>query len=174
MYKYNPSPNKLISFCYTQHPITWVEGFFLSLSRNQEPNQHIKMGKILFGIIAAVASFMLVESLTCNQCKYGLLGFCLSNNQVTCSTNTSVCFTGKTTFTSLTSVGFNTQGCQEPAGCNTTTNGTLLNVPYTITVNCCSSNNCNPVQVSGAPSTKMTLTAAVGVAALASMWGSIL
>ncbi|KAF1381796.1 hypothetical protein PFLUV_G00157720 [Perca fluviatilis] len=132
------------------------------------------MGKILFGIIAAVASFMLVESLTCNQCKYGLLGFCLSNSQVTCSTNTSVCFTGKASFTSLASVGFNTQGCQELAGCNTTTNGTLLNVPYTITVSCCSSNNCNPVQVSGAPSTKMTLTAAIGVAALASMWGSIL
>lgn len=37
-----------------------------------------------------------VDSLTCNECKYGLLGFCLSNNQITCATNTSQCSSGKT------------------------------------------------------------------------------
>lgn len=36
-----------------------------------------------------------VSSLKCNHCNYGLLGICLSNSEVQCSTNTSVCFTGK-------------------------------------------------------------------------------
>ncbi|KAL7381344.1 hypothetical protein ABVT39_004416 [Epinephelus coioides] len=132
------------------------------------------MGRILIGIIAAVASFMLVDTLSCNKCNYGLVGFCLSTSEETCSTNTSVCFTGKINFISLSSVGFNTQGCREPAGCNATTNGTLLGVTYEQKIDCCSTDKCNPVQTSGAPSTKMTLTAAIGVAVLASVWGSIL
>ncbi|TKS88386.1 hypothetical protein D9C73_023184 [Collichthys lucidus] len=173
------------------------------------------MGRILFGVLAAVASIMLVcsrfiqslvvslktlrkhinvfiletipwdnpqpplstvfngtieipltsvDSLTCNECKYGLLGYCLSNNEQECSTNTSLCFTGKTTFPSVSSsVGFNTQGCREPSGCNTTMNGTLslIGVSYQTTIECCSVDKCNPVQLSGAPSTKMTLTAAL-------------
>ncbi|XP_045914687.1 sperm acrosome membrane-associated protein 4-like [Micropterus dolomieu] len=131
------------------------------------------MAKILFGVIAVVASLMLAESLTCNQCNYGLLGFCLSTSTATCS-NTSVCFTGKATFTGLTSVGFNTQGCLQSTSCNVTNNGSLLGVSYTTQTTCCSTDKCNPVTISGAPSTKMTLTAAIGVAVLASMWGSIL
>ncbi|KAL7381906.1 hypothetical protein ABVT39_013278 [Epinephelus coioides] len=131
------------------------------------------MGRILFGVIAAVALFML-EPLTCNMCSYGLLGFCLSTSEETCSTNTSLCSTGKITFQGLSNVGFNTQGCHEPAGCNSTTNGTLLGVTYIKILECCTTDKCNPVQTSGAPSTKMTLTAAIGVAILASVWGSIL
>ncbi|XP_045913697.1 sperm acrosome membrane-associated protein 4-like [Micropterus dolomieu] len=132
------------------------------------------MAKILFGVIAVLASLMLVESLTCNKCSNGILGYCLSASQVTCTSNTSLCFTGKATFTGLTSVGFNTQGCLESIGCNTNTTSSLLGVSYTTQTTCCSTDQCNPVQASGAPSTKMTLTAAIGVAVLASMWGSIL
>ncbi|TMS18707.1 alpha-elapitoxin-As2a [Larimichthys crocea] len=133
------------------------------------------MGRILFGVLAAVASIMLVDSLTCNQCQYGLLGFCLSSSELTCSTNTSVCFTGKATFPSVSSsVGFNTQGCREPMGCNATMNATLIGVTYQTRIECCSTDKCNPVQLSGAPSTKMTLTAALGAAILASVWGSML
>lgn len=36
-----------------------------------------------------------VDSLTCNKCSFGLVGLCLSTSEETCSTNTSVCFTGK-------------------------------------------------------------------------------
>lgn len=133
------------------------------------------MGKILFGIIAVVASFVLVESLTCNQCSYGIAGFCLSLTEETCSTNTSVCSTAKATFPSVSSsVGFNTQGCSEPSGCNMTTNGTLSFFTYEIKIDCCSTDKCNPTQVSGAPSTRMTFTAAIGAAVLASLWGSLL
>ncbi|KAM9776752.1 lymphocyte antigen-6, epidermis [Syngnathus typhle] len=133
------------------------------------------MGRILIGVISALACFMLVESLTCNQCSFGLLGFCLSSTNVECTTNTSQCFTGKATFASISSsVGFNTQGCIEEASCNMTTNSTLLGVAFEARVDCCSTDGCNPVQTSGAPSARMTLAAAIGAAVLASAWGSLL
>ncbi|XP_075907731.1 uncharacterized protein LOC142905111 [Nelusetta ayraudi] len=131
------------------------------------------MGKIFFGIIAVVASIVLAESLTCNKCNYGLAGFCMSNTEENCTTNTSVCASTKISFTSLTNVGFSTLGCSEPSGCNTTTNGTLL-LAYQNKVECCSTDKCNTVQLSGAPSTRMTLTAALGVAVLATVWSSII
>jgi len=131
------------------------------------------MGKVLIAVLVAVASFMLVDSLTCNKCSYGLVGFCLSLSSETCTTNTSVCFTGKASFPSVSSsVGFNTQGCREPSGCNSTTNGTLVAVTYQTEITCCDTDKCNPTQISGAPSTKMTFTAAIGAAMLASAWGS--
>ncbi|TNM93346.1 hypothetical protein fugu_018748 [Takifugu bimaculatus] len=133
------------------------------------------MAKILSAAIVAVALLVVVNSLTCNQCKYGLAGFCLSNSEVTCSTNTSVCFTGKATFPSVSSsVGFNTQGCREPADCNATTNGTILGVTYETKLDCCSTDNCNPVTVSGAPATKVTLAGISGAALLACVWGSMM
>ncbi|KAK5854971.1 hypothetical protein PBY51_005117 [Eleginops maclovinus] len=132
------------------------------------------MAKILIGIMAVVALFMMAESLDCNKCRYGLLGYCLSNSVEKCATNTSTCFTGKATFDALTNVGFNNQGCREPSGCNTTINGTLVGIGYSVKVECCSTDKCNPVTLSGAPSTKMTFTAVIGVAAMASMLGSFL
>ncbi|KAJ4927740.1 hypothetical protein JOQ06_015542 [Pogonophryne albipinna] len=132
------------------------------------------MAKIVIGIIAVVALFMLAESLDCNKCSYGLLGYCLSSSTENCTTNTSVCYTGRVTFSGLTSVGLNSQGCQEPLGCNATTNGTLVGVSYETKLECCSTEKCNPIKTSGAPSTKMTFTAVIGVAAMASMLGSIL
>jgi len=134
------------------------------------------MGRVLFGIIAAVACFVLVDSqLSCNMCNFGLLGFCPGSSTENCTTNTSVCYTARATFPSLTDfVGFNTQGCREPTGCNATNNGTLLGVTSQTMIECCSTDQCNPVNLSGAPSTKMTLTAVIGAAILASMWGSFL
>lgn len=45
-----------------------------------------------------------VESLTCNRCSFGLLGFCVSSSTVDCSTNTSQCFTGKASRSTSVSV----------------------------------------------------------------------
>ncbi|CAI5691125.1 unnamed protein product [Oreochromis niloticus] len=133
------------------------------------------MAKIVLAVIVAVASFMLVDSLTCNKCSFGLVGFCLSGNTETCSTNTSTCFTGSLAFPSVTSFsGFTSQGCREgTTGCNITTNSTLLGVSYNVTLTCCSTDKCNP-KTSGAPSTKITLSAAIAAAVLASAWGSML
>ncbi|CAF93927.1 unnamed protein product [Tetraodon nigroviridis] len=130
------------------------------------------MGKILYGVILVVALSVVVNSLKCNQCSYGLLGFCLSSSELVCSTNTSVCYTGKATFTGLSSVGFNSQGCREPSGCNATMNSTLVGVDYQTRIDCCSTDKCNPV--SSAPAPKMTFAAIIGAAILASAWGSLM
>ncbi|KAL6099557.1 uncharacterized protein ACO6RY_01354 [Pungitius sinensis] len=128
------------------------------------------MGKIVIAIIGVLASLMLADSLICNQCRYSVLTFCLSNSVVTCPTATSVCFSGNTSFTDLPSLGFKNQGCREPESCNSTINGTIVGIGYESKINCCSSDKCN----NAAPSTKMTLTAVIGVAAMASIWGSIM
>lgn len=127
------------------------------------------MGKIVFGVIAIMASIILVESLQCNKCSVGLFGFCLNSNTENCTTSTSVCLTGKATFPSLTSFsGFNTQGCAENSTCSNY-NGTLLGATYTVTVACCSSDKCNPITLSGAPSAKLSMSALLGAAVVASM-----
>ncbi|KAK6323590.1 hypothetical protein J4Q44_G00059290 [Coregonus suidteri] len=140
------------------------------------------MNKIIFGILAVVASFMLAESaskfsltsLTCNKCSVGLLGVCMNAADEVCITNKSSCFTGRATFPSLTSfVGFNTQGCLESIMCNTTTNATLLGATYTSVKTCCDSNKCNPVTISGATSAKLSVTTALGAALVASVWSML-
>ncbi|XP_042082127.1 lymphocyte antigen-6, epidermis [Haplochromis burtoni] len=132
------------------------------------------MAKIVLAVIAAVASFMLVDSLSCNKCSFGLVGLCLSSSTETCSTNTSTCYTGTVAFPSLTSFsGFTSRGCRsDTAACNITSNSTLLGVSYNLAITCCSTDNCNPT--SGAPSAKITLSAAIAAAVLASAWGSML
>uniref|UniRef100_A0A8C5AAP8 UPAR/Ly6 domain-containing protein n=1 Tax=Gadus morhua TaxID=8049 RepID=A0A8C5AAP8_GADMO len=116
-------------------------------------------------LLSAVA-----DSLDCNKCSVGLVGICLNSNTLTCTTNTSVCFTGKATFPSISSFsGFNTQGCREPAGCNMTSSSTLLGANVSTTVTCCASDKCNPTTISSGTSVQLSLTAAC-VAVLASLW----
>ncbi|XP_023200269.1 long neurotoxin OH-57-like [Xiphophorus maculatus] len=134
------------------------------------------MGKFVFAVVAAVASLVLVESLTCNKCSFSLLGNCLNAVNETCPSNSSVCYTGRATFPSLPDfVGFNIQGCIEnTTGCDATTPDTMLGVAYNTKITCCSTESCNPITLSAAPSNKMTFSAAVGAAVLASALGSIL
>ncbi|XP_047240073.1 sperm acrosome membrane-associated protein 4-like [Girardinichthys multiradiatus] len=134
------------------------------------------MGKLFLGFVVAVASLALVESLICNKCSVSVFGFCINSSNETCAGNDSVCYTGKAVFPSVSSFnGFSNQGCrQNDTSCNGSTNSSLLGISYTTTISCCSSDRCNPVTLSGAPSTKMTFTAAVAGAILASVLGSML
>ncbi|XP_010898764.1 sperm acrosome membrane-associated protein 4 [Esox lucius] len=133
------------------------------------------MNKTIFGIVAVAATFMLAEALTCNNCNFGLMGFCLTPRSTVCTTNTSTCFTGKAAFPSLPSFsGFNSQGCMENALCTNSTSGTILGATYTITTTCCNTTLCNPVTTSGAASVKLTVTTVIGAAMVASMWGCML
>uniref|UniRef100_A0AAY5JZN7 UPAR/Ly6 domain-containing protein n=1 Tax=Esox lucius TaxID=8010 RepID=A0AAY5JZN7_ESOLU len=128
------------------------------------------MKKVILVIVAVVGSFMLAESLTCNKCSMGLVGVCLNAASQVCTTNTSRCFTGQATFPSITTFsGFNSQGCTENVFCNTTTNRTLLGATYITVMTCCNSDQCNPVIISGATSAKLSVTATLGVALVASM-----
>merc|ERR1712142_1208169 len=107
---------------------------------------YAKMSRILYGIIAVVASVMLADSLTCNSCSVGLLGYCVNSAEVACTNSTEVCFTTSATFPSISGFkGFSSQGCMTTTGCNATTNAT-----------------------------KLSLTAALGAAVLASVWGTMM
>ncbi|KAG5265067.1 hypothetical protein AALO_G00261070 [Alosa alosa] len=131
------------------------------------------MKTLLFGLLGLVASIYLAESLTCNKCSIGLVGFCISSSQETCSGNNTSCYTGRATFPSITGFsGFNTQGCLANSDCNVTSNGTILGATYQVSKTCCGSNKCNPVVISGAPSTYISTTMAIAAALTASVWGS--
>ncbi|KAG7324626.1 hypothetical protein KOW79_012642 [Hemibagrus wyckioides] len=130
------------------------------------------MKAVFLGIVAAIGFFALAESLTCNSCSVGLIGFCLNPSSVTCSTNTSSCTTSKASFPSITAFsGFSSQGCLESSQCNGTTSGTLLGATYTISRTCCSTDKCNPLVLSGASYVHVSLTAVLSVALLACIWG---
>lgn len=74
--------------------------------------------------------------------------------------------------------GFVTQGCKvNSTACGTSQSSSIALLPivtYTTTVTCCSTDKCNPVDTSDATTVKMTFTAAMGAAVLASAWGSML
>ncbi|XP_035039618.1 ly6/PLAUR domain-containing protein 8-like [Hippoglossus stenolepis] len=134
------------------------------------------MARIVLGIVAVIASFMLVDSLTCNKCSLSLLGYCISSGTENCAGNTTTCFTAKASFPKLPDfAGFSSQGCGVSSiGCNATSNDTLLTFSYDIKSECCSGDKCNPINLtSDAPATKLTFTAAIGAALLASVWGSM-
>ncbi|XP_027891359.1 sperm acrosome membrane-associated protein 4-like isoform X2 [Xiphophorus couchianus] len=133
------------------------------------------MNRIAFVFVVGLA-FAVVDSLICNKCSVSVFGFCLNSSNETCTGNDTVCYTGKANFPSISSFnGFTNQGCRvNDASCNKTTSATLLGVTYNTTISCCSSDRCNPVTLSGAPTTKMTFTAAITGAVLASFLGSML
>ncbi|XP_063040904.1 sperm acrosome membrane-associated protein 4-like [Engraulis encrasicolus] len=131
------------------------------------------MKALLVGLIGLIASIYLVDSLTCNKCSVGLVGFCISQTEETCAGNQS-CYTGKAVFTSISSFnGFNTQGCLDTSGCNTTSTSSILGASYTVTQTCCDTDKCNPIDTSGAPPvTYVSATMALSAALLASVWSS--
>ncbi|XP_038132976.1 sperm acrosome membrane-associated protein 4-like [Cyprinodon tularosa] len=134
------------------------------------------MGKLFICVLLALASIALVESLVCNKCSASVFGFCLNSGEDNCTDNNSVCFTGRATFPGISSFsGFTQQGCRvNDTACNSSTNSSLLGVTYTTAITCCSTDKCNPVTLSGAPSAKMTFTSAIAGAVLASVLGSYL
>ncbi|KAI4890953.1 hypothetical protein NFI96_024163 [Prochilodus magdalenae] len=131
------------------------------------------MRSMIIGAIAVVGFLALAESLTCNQCSVGLVGFCLRPTTTDCNANTSSCYTGKASFPSISGfVGFNTQGCLDSSLCNITYNGTVLGASYVISSSCCTTDKCNPVQISGAPYMQLSLPVALGATLLAFFLGN--
>ncbi|KAB5565327.1 hypothetical protein PHYPO_G00240030 [Pangasianodon hypophthalmus] len=127
---------------------------------------------VLLGIIAVFGLFALAESLTCNKCSVSLIGICLNPSSMTCTTNTSVCTTARASFSGIAGfLGFNYQGCVESYLCNTTISNSILGANYSISQSCCSTDNCNPVQLNGASYVQLSLTAVLSSALLACVWG---
>ncbi|RVE67099.1 hypothetical protein OJAV_G00114680 [Oryzias javanicus] len=130
------------------------------------------MGKLLLAVAVVVASFVVAESLVCNKCSFGLLGFCLDAANETCANANSTCYTSRASFPSLASFsGFNMQGCAlNDTGCGFASTGTFLTVSYNFSYTCCSTDRCNTVVLSSAPSSRMALSAAIGASVLAVMF----
>lgn len=82
--------------------------------RSMNSNSDIKVkGKFSVTVEIYVIHFCFsVDSLTCNQCNYGLGSYCLSNTETNCSTNTSVCFSGNLSMWSPTHLKAHTLGIQ--------------------------------------------------------------
>ncbi|XP_028820678.1 protein Bouncer-like [Denticeps clupeoides] len=129
------------------------------------------MIKVLVGVLAVIASAALVESLTCNYCSVGVVGVCLIPSSITCPANQTNCFTGKASFSGISFLGFNSQGCMASSTCNTTTTGSVLGASFTSVYTCCSSNSCNPTQ-NAAPSTYVSMSFTAVSALLATVWAS--
>ncbi|XP_043994049.1 uncharacterized protein LOC122843401 isoform X3 [Gambusia affinis] len=130
------------------------------------------MGKFVFAVLVAVASLVLVESLTCNSCLFSVLGFCVKPSTDNCLANVTQCYTTTLKFPTVTNFnGFGFYGCAtDNTTCSIATNNSLLTVAYTFNNTCCQTDKCNTIAVSGATTTKMTFTAAI----LASVLGSML
>ncbi|KAF6735338.1 hypothetical protein FQA47_014297 [Oryzias melastigma] len=64
------------------------------------------MGKLLLAVAVVIASFIAAESLVCNSCSFGLLGFCLNAANETCSNVNSTC----STFRAWRNTNFTTMG----------------------------------------------------------------
>ncbi|XP_004073816.1 uncharacterized protein LOC101156589 [Oryzias latipes] len=128
------------------------------------------MAKLMFAVVVAVASLIVAESLVCNKCTFGLLGFCLGAANETCPDANSTCFNSVSTFPAITSFkGFSFQGCaSNNSGCGAVFTSTFLGTTYSTNYTCCSTDRCNTV-VSAAPSSKIALSAAIGASILAFM-----
>ncbi|XP_036395142.1 protein Bouncer-like [Megalops cyprinoides] len=128
------------------------------------------MNKLVCGILAVALYFVVAESLTCNNCKVGILGKCLISTTTTCSAAQPNCYTGKAAFPNITDfLGFYTKGCLDTASCNQTMNGSILGASYTVTRSCCSTDNCTPANSAGTVHLSLT----TGAILLASVWNSL-
>ncbi|XP_076862159.1 uncharacterized protein LOC143514626 [Brachyhypopomus gauderio] len=132
------------------------------------------MKTVLTATIALIGFFALAESLNCNKCSVGLVGFCLIPSTTVCSNDSANCLTGKATFPSISGfLGFNYQGCGSSSQCNITYNGTMMTTTYIVTQTCCNTDTCNPIQISSdAVCMKVSLTAAISAALVSFCWGS--
>ncbi|XP_030644294.1 ly-6/neurotoxin-like protein 1 [Chanos chanos] len=126
------------------------------------------MNKFLLAAVVVVASLLAAEALTCKKCTVGVLGRCIIGSTETCTGNDNNCYTGKAEFNITGALSFYSQGCIASSSCNGTS-GTVLGVGYTVTRTCCNTDQCN-----GASSIQLPVTAALGAALLASVWGSYL
>ncbi|KAK7906996.1 hypothetical protein WMY93_015608 [Mugilogobius chulae] len=140
------------------------------------------MAKVLIGIVAVLACFALVDSLKCNTCLFSVLGVCFGSSTDTCTNTTTQCFTSKAVFPQINSFkGFVNQGCgvDNPCGSSNSTSVTssgvlsYINVNWTVTVECCSTDLCNPKDTSGASTSTVSLSV-LSVAALAALCGGFM
>ncbi|XP_059206679.1 prostate stem cell antigen-like isoform X2 [Centropristis striata] len=125
------------------------------------------MNRFLWSCAALLTLSVTVESLQCYTCEAGILGTCLIREPVNCSSSQDRCFSGVANFKDGLLADIHERGCTVNTNCKNST-GTILNINYTVTKTCCSTNLCN-----GASSVQLPLAAALCAALVAvwSQWG---
>uniref|UniRef100_A0A3P8VQK1 Uncharacterized protein n=1 Tax=Cynoglossus semilaevis TaxID=244447 RepID=A0A3P8VQK1_CYNSE len=123
------------------------------------------MAKILLGIVAVIACFMLVHCLDCRQCPIGIFGQCFFGSDLTCNNATQSCYRGE--FNATGPISLHIRGCLDSDLCGKTLTGSLLGASYTSSFECCTTNLCN-----GASTAHISLTVALCAAILSALWGS--
>ncbi|XP_038132973.1 ly-6/neurotoxin-like protein 1 [Cyprinodon tularosa] len=130
------------------------------------------MGKLLFFVVAVVASLAFGESLTCNTCSFDILDVCLSMGTETCAANVTNCQSTSVDFTLFSNFFIKYSCLARNAQCDRYFVGYFLGFEYTIKSACCTEDLCNTFEIlNSAPTTKMTFTTAIVGAILASLWG---
>ncbi|KAL6099558.1 uncharacterized protein ACO6RY_01355 [Pungitius sinensis] len=120
------------------------------------------MNSFLWSCAALFSLFVAVEPLSCYTCDVSILGYCLREAPVNCTTAQDRCLIAVAKF-SAHILDIHERGCIENSGCKNTS-GAVLTVKYNITRTCCSTSLCN-----GADSTRLPLAAALA-ASLVAAW----
>ncbi|XP_034561078.1 ly-6/neurotoxin-like protein 1 [Notolabrus celidotus] len=119
------------------------------------------MNKLLWCSATLLTVFVTVDSLTCYTCNGNAMDSCLIDSPVNCTTSQTSCYIGVTMFSTKQQIY--SRGCTKASTCEDTV-GSILDVTYTVTMSCCSTDLCNR-----AASSKLPLTAAL-CAALGAVW----
>ncbi|XP_037330796.2 prostate stem cell antigen-like [Pungitius pungitius] len=120
------------------------------------------MTSFLWSCAALFSLFVAVEPLSCYTCDVNILGYCLREAPVNCTTAQDRCVTAVAKFSGHI-LDIHERGCIENSTCDDSS-GTVLTVKYNITRTCCSTSLCN-----GAGSPRRPLAAALA-ASLVAAW----
>ncbi|KAK2920929.1 lymphocyte antigen-6, epidermis [Channa argus] len=120
------------------------------------------MAKFAWGCAALLTLFVTVESLSCYKCDLEILSSCFEKTHVNCTGNQTMCYSAVAKF-SADFLNIYDRGCIEESNCKNQT-GSILNVNYTVTKRCCTTDLCN-----AASPLLLPLTAAL-CAALVALW----
>ncbi|XP_071383597.1 ly-6/neurotoxin-like protein 1 [Centroberyx affinis] len=118
------------------------------------------------GVFVLGAFIAAAQCLTCRQCPIGVFGTCLFPQDVTCDNSTLNCYTGEAQFNATGTFSLHTRGCLDSDLCGKTLTGSILGAGFTSSFQCCQTDLCN-----GAGAVRLSLTAALSAAVLASLWG---
>uniref|UniRef100_A0A3Q2YSN3 UPAR/Ly6 domain-containing protein n=1 Tax=Hippocampus comes TaxID=109280 RepID=A0A3Q2YSN3_HIPCM len=119
------------------------------------------MARILIGVIAALACFMLVHCLICRQCPVSILDLCLFGSDITLTYCSAMLISE---FNSTGAISLEIRGCLDSDLCGDVLTGNIFGNGYTASFECCNTDRCN-----GATSVQLSQTMAVCVA-LFSLW----
>ncbi|CAF93928.1 unnamed protein product [Tetraodon nigroviridis] len=123
------------------------------------------MGCLFRALIFLAVVIAAVQCLTCKLCALEFSGTCLIGGNITCDNQTSSCFSGTVMLNASKTVTVKNAGCVPKSFCGTKTSGSLLNIDYVASFDCCNTDLCNH-----ASSLQLPLIVALCFGAVTSVW----